>query len=255
MIDVNVYLSRWPFRRLPCDDTPGLVEKLKACGVTQAWAGSFDGLLHRDVGGLNARLADECRRHGRGLLIPFGSVNPQLPDWREDLRRVDEEHHMPGIRLHPNYHGYTLGDPVFAELLRLAERRGLVVQLAVRMEDTRTHHPLMLVPDVDLAPLADLMADRPELRLVILNALRTVRANVLAPLIKSGNVSFEIAMLEGVAGVANLLQIVPPERLLFGSYFPFFVFESALLKMRESKLTPAQIEAISHHNARRLLEA
>jgi len=60
-------------------------------------------------------------------------------------------------------------------------------------------------------------------------------------------------MLEGVGGIANLLQTMPPERLLFGSHFPFFVLESALLKMRESKLTPAQLEAISRQNAERLL--
>ena len=255
MIDVNVHLSRWPFRRLPCDETPRLVEKLKSCGVTQAWAGSFDGLLHRDVEGVNARLAEECKRHGSGLLIPLGSVNPKLPDWQEDLRRCHEEHGMPGIRLHPGYHGYTLDEPVFAELLALAERRKLVVQLAIRMEDPRTHHPLMPIPDVDPAPLTDLVAARPHLRLVILNGLRTLRANVLAQLIKSGNVHVEIAMLEGVGGIANLLQTMPPDRLLFGSHFPFFVLESALLKLRESELTPAQLEAISHQNAERLLPA
>jgi len=253
MIDVNVHLSRWPFRRLPHDETPRLVERLRSCGVTQAWAGSFDGLLHRDVEGVNARLAEECKRHGAGLLVPFGSVNPTLPDWREDLRRCHEEHGMPGVRLHPNYHGYTLDDPVFAELAALAECRKLVVQLALRMEDVRTHHPLMPVPDVDPAPLSDLVAARPNLRLVILNGLRALRGSVLATLIQSGNVYVEIAMLEGVGGIANLLNTMPPDRLLFGSHFPFFVLESALLKMRESKLTSAQVEAISHQNAERLL--
>ena len=28
IVDVNVNLSRWPFRRLPHDDTPALVQKL-----------------------------------------------------------------------------------------------------------------------------------------------------------------------------------------------------------------------------------
>lgn len=253
MIDVNVHLSRWPFRRLAGDETPRLVEKLQSCGIKQAWAGSFDALLHRDVQGVNARLAEECKRHGAGMLIPFGTVHPKLPDWQEDLRRCHEEHGMPGIRLYPSYHGYALDDPVFAELLALAERRKLIVQLVIRIEDTRMQHPLMLVPDVDAAPLADLVASRPNLRLVILNGLRGLRGNVLAALIKSGNVHFEIATQEGVGGIANLLETMPLERVLFGSHFPFFVIESALLKLRESELTPAQLEAISHQNARRLL--
>jgi predicted TIM-barrel fold metal-dependent hydrolase len=253
MIDVNVNLSRWPFRRLPHDQTPKLVDKLKACGVTQAWAGSFDGLLHRDVAGVNARLADECRRHGPDLLVPFGSVNPKLPDWQEDLRRVDEDYRMPGIRLHPNYHGYRLDDPVFAELLAAGERRGLIVQLTLRMEDTRTHHPLMQVPDCDVGPLAALVAERPKLRLVVLNGLRTLRGATLVQLTQAGNVYFEIAMLEGVAGIAGLLRTLPLERLLFGSHFPFFHIESALLKLRESDLTPAQVKAITQQNAARLM--
>lgn len=253
IVDVNVSLSRWPFRRLPCDETPKLIERLATGGVTQAWVGSFDGLLHRDIGGVNARLADECETLGGGLFVPFGSVNPKLPDWREDIRRVVEDYRMPGIRLHPGYHGYSLDDPGFAELLTLADERGLIVELALRMEDPRTHHPLMPVPDVAPGPLAKLVAARPGLRLVLLNALQTLRGASLNQLLEAGNVYCEIATLEGVGGISKLLGNVPVERVLFGSHLPLFNLESALLKLRESELSSRQAEALAHENAERLL--
>jgi predicted TIM-barrel fold metal-dependent hydrolase len=253
MIDTHVYLSRWPARRLPGDETPQLVGKLRAKGVAQALAGSFDAILHRDIAGVNLRLARECQQHGDGLLVPIGAVNPALPDWQEDLRRCDEEHGMPGIRLHPNYHGYKLSDAAAVKLLELAAERQLLVQIALRMEDPRTQHPLLAVPDVDAAPLAALVARLPNLRVQLLNAPIVLRPDALDKLIAAGNVSVEIASVEGVAGITKLLAHVPLDRVLFGSYFPFFAWESAELKLKESPLAEAQRAAISAGNAAALL--
>lgn len=253
LIDVNVSLSRWPLRRLRGDDTPALVSMLRQHGVAQAWAGSFDGLLHKDIAAVNARLADECRRHGRGLLLPFGSVNPKLPDWEGDLRRCAEEHQMPGIRLHPNYHGYKLDDADFARLLRLGAERRLIVQLALVMEDERMMHPLLRVEPVNTAPLVEVVRRTPGLRLVLVNALGILHAQPLHDLVAAGDVAVEISMLEGVGGVSKLLESVPPYRVLFGSHAPLFYFESALLKLKESALTGEQLRAVRRGNAQRLL--
>jgi hypothetical protein len=221
-IDVNVNLSRWPLRRLRLDSTAALVAKLRDHGVMQAWAGSFDGLLHKDIGSVNSRLADECRRYGRGLLVPFGSINPKLPDWEEELRRCAGDHRMPGIRLHPNYHGYKLDDPEFARLLRLAAERRLIVQLALIMEDERMMHPLLRVGPVDTTPLADLVKQTPGVRLVLLNALGKLRAQPLLDLIAAGEVHVEISMLEGVGGV-GAARGSAGQRVL-GSHAPLFYF-------------------------------
>jgi len=246
MIDTNVYLSRWPFRRLPGDETPSLVHKLKSVGVTEAWAGSFDALLHRDVGAVNLRLTEECRRFGDGLLRPVGTVNPALPDWQEDLRRCHERYGMRAIRLHPNYHGYRLDEPVVSELLTAAASRGCLVQIAVQMEDPRTQHVLIQVPPVSLQVLQAVMKAIPRLRVQVLHQSRPTRIE---------RVSYDFSAVEGVLGLANLLKSGAADWLCFGSYYPFFSWESAHLKMKEAGLSPEQLARMQTTNARSLMEA
>jgi uncharacterized protein len=253
MIDVNVWLSHWPFRRLPDDEPESLVRRLRRLGVTEAWAGSLDALLHRDLAAVNERLAATCRAHGAGLLRPFGAISPLLPDWRDDLERCHKLHRMPGIRLHPNYHGYALDHPAFADLLGEAAGRGLIVQIALKMEDERTLHPLLKgLPTTDPAPLPGLLAlpNRPPV--VLLNALGNLRGEPLKHLLGVQRVWVDIAMLEGAAGLERLIAQVGSDHLVFGSHAPLFYADAAHLKLKESVLTPEQAEAIRQGNARRL---
>lgn len=250
-IDVNVNLGRWPIRRLPLDNSTLLAALLRRHGVVEAWAANFDGLLHKNLADANRRLSEECRRFP-GLFVPIGSIHPKLPDWEEELRRCADEYGMPGIRLHPNYHGYPLDDPDFARVLQAAARRGLMVQLAVVMEDARMMHPLLRVEPVNTAGLAGLIRQTGGLRLVLLNALGALRPDSLRDLVDAGEVWVEISMLEGVGGIANLLAQLPVDRVLFGSHAPLFYFESALLKLKESPLSEDQLRAIRIDNARRL---
>ena len=254
IIDTNVSIGQWPFRHEVLSDTAALVAKLREHGVTQAWAGSFDALLHKDISSVNARLVAECQRHGQGLLKPVGALNPMLPDWQEDLRQCVEVHHMTAIRLHPNYHRYQLTDPVFEQVMRLAADRNLLVQISVLMEDERTLHPLVNVPATDISVLADVLKPFEKVRVQLLNGLRTLRGDPLLKLAAAG-VRFEIAMLEGIAGIGNLLDKLPLDRLCFGSHAPFYYFESAKLKLQESDLANVQMKAICYENARKLLEA
>ena len=237
---------------MPIDEPSELVGKLRENGVTEAWAGSFDALLYKDISDVNARLVADCERHGRGLFMPIGAVNPKLPGWAEEIRRCAEVHRMRGIRLHPNYHGYTLAEPLAAQVLERAAGFGLLVQIAVMMEDERTIHPLVNVPPVNTAPLVALMERLPTLRLQLLNAFRTVRVPQAIAL-AAHRVAFDITMLDGVEGIANLLQHLPPRQLCFGSYSPLFYFEAAMLKLRESVLSDSQVESVRFGSARRLV--
>ncbi len=253
IIDVNVNLSRWPTRRLPADETRTLVALLQAHGVQQAWASSFDGLLHKDLSAVNQRLAKECQDISQLSMLPIGSINPTAPDWQEDLRRCHEVHRMRGVRVHPNYHGYALDHPSFAEFLKLAEARRLLVMLPIQMEDERVMHPLLRVKPVDIDPLKQLLPQFPQLRLVILNAGKSLLVSQLAPLTRKANVYIDIATLDGLTVIEDAVRDIPLERILFGSHAPLFYFESALLKLKEAELTQSAMRRILSENAQSLL--
>jgi predicted TIM-barrel fold metal-dependent hydrolase len=163
-----------------------------------------------------------------------------------DVKRCAEDHGMRVIRLHPNYHGYTLETPTFRELLALAGKHRLLIQLVAQMEDERTQHPQVRAAPVDLKSLAALMREMQEARVMLLNANS---AMVLRHLQDCPNVWLDFAMIEGVGGLESLLKAWPVERVVFGSFAPVFYWESARLKMQESALNESQSLAIQSRNA------
>ena len=136
----------------------------------QAWAGSFDGLLHRDIAGVNTPARSGLPRlrpgHSDSLWIHESQAS-RLAGRRAALPgRAQDAGNPPAPQLSWIQ---ALDDPVFAELLKLATDRRLIVQLAFCMEDARTQPPLMRVPAVDIAPLADVVKSTAGLRLELLN--------------------------------------------------------------------------------------
>lgn len=247
IIDTNVSLFHWPFRRLPLGETETLVEKLNALGIERAWAGSFEGVFQRDVRAVNRRLADACAT--RDQLVPIGSINLELPAWEDNLKRCGEEPNMPGIRLHPNYHGYSLDDEKFPKLLNLAANLKLFVQIAVALEDSRTQPAKLHVSDVDLTPLPEILRQHPESRVQLLNW--RPRGAVLELLANTPGVFFDTARVESTDGVATLLEAVSRERVLFGTHAPFLIPEASLIRVHESNLSEAEFRSVLHGNANR----
>ena len=265
IIDTNVHLFDWPFRKLKYAGARALVAKLRRHRITQAWAGSYEGLLHKNLDGVNDRLAEECRANGAGILLPFGTVNPALPDWEEDLRRCQEKYGMPGIRLYPSYHNYTLQKPEVARLLEQARKRGLLVQLAVRMEDPRVHLPVTRTPAVDVSGLPELLAALPGIKVQLLNAFNgtdPLRGQVGQRLIEQTRVTIDFSHVEGQGGLGKLIAgdrdagrpPLPVERIVFGSHAPYFPCESAVFKLFESLLGRPELEKLMRGNAERILK-
>lgn len=239
IVDSNVSLFHWPFRRLPLDETEVLVKKMRALGIGSAIAGSFEGVFERDLSAVNERLAEECSRYPE--LHPVGSINPVAPGWEGDLAECADQHGMKGIRLHPGYHGYALDDPAFAKLLALAAEADVVVQIAMAMEDGRTQNDIARVSDVDITKLPGVG----DCRVQLLNW----KPRGAIP----GGVYLDTARIDGTDGIARLLATVSAERILFGSHAPFLISEAALIRaVHENPLDEIPLRKILGENANQL---
>ncbi len=160
---------------------------------------------------------------------------------------------MRGIRLYPNYHGYSLKDAVVERLFELSTSLKLIVGIVVQMEDERMMHPLLRVKPVDLEPLTALVEKYTTTKVLVLNAGRALVADRLRKLTGAGQVYVDISVFDGMGVMEQVVRDIALDRILFGSHSPLFYFESALLKLQESALPGASLSAIRHDNARRLV--
>src|SRR5881396_47627 len=252
IIDTNVNLFDWPFRALKYRHTKALVAKLKKHRVIEAWAGSFEALLAKDMSGVNTRLADECRTQSPGFLIPFGSVNLAWPDWQEDVRRCHEVHKMPGIRIYPGYQPFDLDHPAMESLVRMIAECGLILQVVFGMEDSRVHHPIINVGPVTFAALLKVVQSMPNAKVELLHFSGSSQGEDLSLFMTKTNTVMDISRLEGNGAVGRMIGSitglpsarVPVERIVFGSHAPYFPVETAILKLIESPLDAEQLRAI-----------
>jgi uncharacterized protein len=261
IIDTNVNLFEWPFRKLKYSDTAALVGKLKKHRVIEAWAGSFEALFHKGIAGVNERLAEECRTRGAGILRPFGTVNVAWSDWEEDLRRCHEVFKMPGVRLYPGYQPFDLTHPDLKRLITSTRERGLLLQIVFGMEDTRVHHPIINVGTVLATPLVPILKSEPAAKVQLLHFSGSIQGADLRSLMTETNATIDISRWEGNGAIGRMIGTapsnpparVPTERVMFGSHAPYFPLETALLKLVESPASAQQLHAIMQGNARRVL--
>jgi predicted TIM-barrel fold metal-dependent hydrolase len=263
IIDTNINLFKWPFRQMKYGETKSLVAKLRKHRITQAWAGSFEALFSKSIGEMNARLTEECRAKGEGVLIPFGTVNLAWPDWEEDLRRCHEVYKMPGIRIYPAYQTFDLSHVDFPRLVSKATDRGLIIQIVGDLEDSRVHHPIVLAREISFDPLVDIMKNNPKAKIELLCWNERVSRDLLNKFIAETSIMLDISWLESEGAIRRMIDgnswsgpqtPVPVERFLFGSHAPLFPVEASMIRLFESPLTLEQMKAVMNVNARRFIK-
>jgi len=90
-----------------------------------------------------------------------------------------------------------------------------------------------------------------------------VNDELLKKFVLETKVTFDIAWLESTGGLGRLIDgnswfglrtPVPVERIMFGSYAPYFPLESAMMKLFESPLTLERMKSVMNINANHFIK-
>lgn len=251
-VDANAYLGAWPFRRLSHTTPDALLRKMDAVGIERAVVSRLENVFYKNVLAGNRDLWALVKDHS-DRFTPVYTINPAYPGWEDDLRSSVDELGLRYVRLHPNYHRYHPLAPGCVDLLERAQDLGLVVLLALAMEDNRLHHWLATVPDVAPADVADVVNAFPAVRFLITTGTFRQLADVWQRVDDTRNLYVENSRVQGPVGdVDRLCRLMGADHVLFGSNAPLYHPESARLSIDHAAVDAAAKRQLLSDNARRL---
>lgn len=251
MIDVNAFIGNFPFRRLAATKPDELQDMLKSENVDCVLVSAIEGIFYEEPQIANEELFTQLT--DKTMFVCVAVLNPTLANWQKSLNRCCEQYQISAVKIHPNYHCYNLTDVAARDLIKVAGEAGLSVIIQMRIHDTRSHHPLMQVPDVSITDIIAVAQALPEVK-IVLGGVKWGEATLQAANIKAlPNVWLDISQIEIVDGLRRLIDVYGTERILFGTHAPFFYVRSAVIKLDEAQLSDEEREAITRRNAEELL--
>lgn len=250
IIDVNVFLGSYPFRRVPGTSSAAVLAAMDRIGVGEAWVSHLPSLFWKDPSEGNAWLYEETARQPRFRPVP--AVQPELAHWEEVVADAASRQ-APAIRCDPQYAALDpLGGPL-KKLVAVAAELGLPVMMAVRLEDLRQRHPNDVAGDLAPSAVRALLRSHPRARLIITHADRGFIEEVHfgSTPEEQSRTWWDICWIWGPPEdhLATLVNTIGAERFLFGSGMPLRIPENSGAKLDLSGFTRSQRDAIEAGNA------
>ncbi len=195
----------------------------------------------------NGQLGEAAARK----LIPFLSVHPTDPQRFDHLEGAAREG-FKGVKLHPYYQNFRLDDPAVIEMLRCARDNGLVVLL-------HSGYDIAFPRDriCDPAKIVRLAEKLPDLKLIAAHFGGWEDWEQVEKLLIGQPVAIDTSMARGFLQPEKIHEFLlqhPPDRLLYGSDWPWNSQQEDLDMLRSFNLAAPLSRAVMGENAARILE-
>jgi hypothetical protein len=233
IVDAHAFIGNWPFRRLRRNDAVGALGMMEQFGISKSCVASADAILYRDSHDGNMKLYDETREHADRFAL-YATLNPAYAGWQRDLKECVDLG-FKALRLYPIYHGYSLEGPETLAILDATTEAGLPVSFQCRIEDVRQRHWIDVVDNLDPERVLALAERRPNTTFVLLESiLGWPRDSDLWKRMHALPFYVELSRMTSVLDkdIEIMVGALGPERVLFGTGFPFKTPSPAFLKLQ-----------------------
>ncbi|MGI8484037.1 MAG: amidohydrolase family protein [Thermomicrobiales bacterium] len=249
--DASAWVGQWVFGSGDGESLDKMIRCLLEVGVRGAVFSPIRAVMAPEPMNANTVLRSQiARRDADEFAARMAAIiNPSLPNWREQITAFMDagDDTVVACKFIPNYHVYELSDPVMNEVANTLKSLDVPLCVQVRMLDERAHHPRMLVPGVPIAEIVEFARSHPTLRIL---ACGTYQSE-LRQLAEADNVSVELSSIESGNTLMNVLDILPPDRVMLGTHAPVYYPAPAIAKLQGYGITPETIEMIATGNAER----
>jgi predicted TIM-barrel fold metal-dependent hydrolase len=251
MHDASAFVGNWAFSLAPTITATDLIARLRAVGITGAAFAPIEAVLAPEPMAANRRLLAELAAGPESFVrVTLPILNPSLPGWEADFATCLEMGGpmVRGIKVTPNYHDYTLDSPSITALARRCAMQQIALCIQVRMGDERSHHPLMKVPAVPPAAVAEFAGRHDSLPILVCGAYMSE----LAAYREYPNVSAELSFVESGWLLRDALGFLGGDRLLLGTHAPLHMAAAGMAKLSSDELDDETYARISRRNFERI---
>lgn len=258
LIDSNVYVGHWPFRRLEYNTLEALLGRMKEFGTDLSIVSNLNGIFYKNTQHANDELWEwiSRKRSYKNSFIPFAVINPVYGGWRDDLDSCVNRYGCKGVRLYPQYHRYDITNPFCVELVKMCRDKGLPVAFSLRMVDSRTSSWLDIEQEWSLRDIMPVVREVPDAKYMIVNiAGSTALSEEDRALFKKADVLMDTSG-RNITDWTDLFKRFGADKFCFGTQSPILDYFSGLLRiesLRENEAGEKTKELLRAGNIKRML--
>lgn len=244
-VDVNCLLGNWPFRKIRMNSFDDLKRVHKQNDIDYGYVSSLNSIFYNDPFEGDLDLHETIKGSAYQHIL---TINPELPEFEDDIKRGIELFNIKGVRIYPGYHGYELDSNNLLNLCRVLADNKLPLFFTIRMEDERLNY-LSKPNNIEIAKLKEFLVNHPE-NAVVLLSIRSGEVQALKDVINGrNNLLIDTSGLkEWLFVIEKLTQEVDHSKIAYGSNHPMNCLKSTLLLVEKAQVDDCVKEDIFTNN-------